>query len=213
LTPPEQVLECAIIASSGLQQVLGDELRPFEMRLAIVTFLPSFGEEAFISWLGNTLRSIRALSTSQAERLGGLVAARGWKRTATFLGDKRDDHRNDLLPALRKCEHLLDFYQRFKLKLSTPSTAEKWEALEREACELYPDGPETDELWSRAGGKNYQLGKGTQNGIARWHSALSSVRMGSGPKARDLLAKMCQDFPNNEHLRLYAQDTDIVGRR
>jgi len=213
LTPPEPVLEYAIIASSGLQQVLDDELKPFEMRLAVVTFLPSFGEEAFISWLGNTLRIIIALSTSQADRLGGLVAARGWKRTATFLGEKRDDHRNDLLPALRKCDHLLDFYQRFKLKLSTPSTAEKWEALEREACELYPDGPETDELWSRAGGKNYQLAKGTKNGIARWHSALSSVRMGSGPKPRDLLAKMCQDFPNNEHLRLYAQDTDIVGRR
>jgi hypothetical protein len=212
VTPPEPVLERAIIASPGCQQVLGDELKPFGTRLAIVASLPSFGEDALINWLGNTLRSIRALSTSQAEQLGGLVAARGWKRAAKFLAAKRDDYRNDLLPALRKCEHLLDFYLRFKLKLSTPSEAEKWEALEREAYELYPDGPETDELWSRAGGKNYQLGKGTQNGIARWHSALSSVRMGSGPKARELLAKMCQDFPNNEHLPLYAQDTDIVGR-
>ncbi|MUI14791.1 hypothetical protein GJV26_20325 [Massilia dura] len=211
MAPPEPVLECAIVASPRLQQVLGDELKPFEIRLAIVASLPLFGEEALVTWLGNTLRSIRALSTSQAEQLGGLVAARGWKLAAEFLAAKRDDYRNDLLPALRRCEHLLDFYLRLKLKLSTPSRAEKWRALEREACELYPDGPETDELWSRAGGKNYQLGKGTQNGIARWHSALSLVRMGSGPKARELLAEMCQDFPNNEPLRLYAQDTDIVG--
>ncbi len=212
VTPPEPLLERAIVASSGLQHVLADQLKAFETRLVIVVSLPSFSEEALITWLDNTLRTNTALSPSQAEQLGGLVAARDWKRAAKFLAAKRDDYRNDLLPALRKCEHLLDFYLRLKLKLSTPSKAQKWQAFEREACELYPDGPETNELWSRAGGKNYQLGKGPQNGIARWHRALSSVRMGSGPKASELLARMYQDFPNNEHLRLYAQDIDIVGR-
>ncbi len=212
VTLPEPTLERAIVASSGLQHVLDDGLKPFETRLAIVAALSSFGEEYFITWLSNTLRNIRALSTNQAETLGVLVADRDWKLAAKFLATERDHYRNDLFPALRKCGHLLDFYLRWMLNLSTPSEAEKWEALERVACELYPDGPETNELWSRAGGKNYQLEKGTLNGIARWHSALSSVRRGSGPKARELLAKMCLDFPNNEHLRLYAQDTDIVGR-
>lgn len=209
---PESVLERTIVANPGLKAVLGDELQPFEMRLAIVASLPSFGEEALISWLDNTLRRMRALSTNQAEQLGSLVAARGWKRAAKFLAEKRNDYRDDLLSALRKCDHLLDLYLRLKLKLSTPTEAEKWEALERQACELYPDGPETHELWSRAGGKSYQLVKGIQSGIARWHSALSTVRMGSGPKAHELLAKMYQDFPDNEHLRLYAQDTDIFRR-
>ncbi|MGC0077673.1 effector-associated domain EAD1-containing protein [Ralstonia pseudosolanacearum] len=99
------------------------------------------------------------------------------------------------------------------LEISKPSAAEKWNAFEKEARELYPSGPDSDELWSRAGGKNSDLSGRSQNGATRWHTALNSIRYGARPTTRELLTVMCQDFPLNEKLRLYASDTDIVGWR
>jgi hypothetical protein len=108
---------------------------------------------------------------------------------------------------------LLSFYTRWKLGISKISAAEKWKAFEDEVCELYPSGPDSDELWSRAGGKNSDLPGRSQNGSTRWHTALNSIRFGGRPTSHDLLKMMCKDFPMNEKLRLYINDTDIVGWR
>ncbi|WP_236514196.1 effector-associated domain EAD1-containing protein [Pseudomonas tremae] len=112
---------------------------------------------------------------------------------------------------LRLCADLLSFYTRWKLGISRPSADEKWRILEDVVCELYPSGPDSDELWSRAGGKNSDLPGWSQNGATRWHSALNSVRLGGRPTARDLLKLMCHSYPRNENLLLFISDTDIVG--
>lgn len=39
------------------------------------------------------------------------------------------------------------------------------------------------------------------------------LRYGSRPPVRDLLGVMCKDYSGNEKLRLFANDTDIVGWR
>jgi|JI6StandDraft_1071083.scaffolds.fasta_scaffold03102_6 hypothetical protein len=213
MTPPEAELERAIMSSSSLQSVLERSSVAVDARLSIVRALPSFREEMFITWLNNLLRVIRILSHTDSEQLGTLVASRRWDRAAKYLSDRLADHRPDLMPGLRLCADLLSFYTRWMLGVSKPSAAEKWNAFEKEARELYPSGPDSDELWSRAGGKNSDLPGRSQNGATRWHTALNSIRYGARPTARELLAVMRRDFPLNERLYLYATDTDIIGWR
>ncbi|HCG0885749.1 TPA: hypothetical protein NJH56_001532 [Pseudomonas aeruginosa] len=211
VTFPEAPLESAIMASSSLRSVLERSSVKVDVRLAIVSALPSFTEEMFITWLNNVLRDTRMLSHTDSEQLGALVASRHWERAAKHLSDRLADNRSDLMPGLRLCANLLGFYARWKLGISKPNTTEKWKAFEEEARELYPSGPDSDELWSRAGGKNSNLPGGSHNGVTRWRIALNSIRYGGRPTTRELLTVMRQDFPWNEKLRLFASDTDIVG--
>lgn len=213
VTPPEAPLERAIMASSSLQSVLERSSVTVDARLSIVSALPSFREDVFITWLNNLLRSVSILSHTDSEQLGTLVASRRWDRAATFLSDRLVDHRPDIMPGLRLCADLLNFYTLWILGISKPNAAEKWSEFEKEACELYPSGPDSIELWSRAGGKNFDLPGWSHNGATRWHTALNSIRYGARPTTRELLAVMRRDFPLNEKLRLYANDKDIVGWR
>jgi GTPase-associated protein 1, N-terminal domain type 1/Effector-associated domain 1 len=213
LALPEAPLERLIMASSSLLSVLEEQSVTLNARLAIISALQPFLEEMFIPWLNNLLSGVRLLSHSDAEQIGTLVASRRWERAAKYLSDRLADHRPDLMPGLRLCSGLLSFYTRWKLDISKPTTAEKWSAFEEEACVLYPNGPDSDELWSRAGGKNSDLPGLSKNGATRWHAALNSIRYGRHPTARELLAAMCRDYPSNEKLRFYASDTEIVGRR
>ena len=213
MTPPEAELERAIMSSSSLQSVLERASVAVDVRISIVSVLPSFREEMFITWLNSLLRGIRILSHTDSEQLGTLVASRRWDRAAKYLSDRLADHRPDLMPGLRLCADLLNFYTCWRLGILKPSAAEKWKAFEDEARELYPSGPDSSELWSRAGGKNSDLPGRIQSGATRWHTALSSIRYGVRPTARELLAVMSRDFPGNDKLRLYASDTDIVGWR
>jgi hypothetical protein len=211
MTPPEAALEQTIMSSSSLGSVLERSSVAVDARLSIISALPSFREEVFITWLNNLLRSIRTLSHTDSERLGTLLASRRWERAAKHLSDRLADHRPDLMPGLRLCADLLDFFTRWMRGISKPSAAEKWDEFEKVVRELYPSGPDSDELWSRAGGKNSDLPGRSQNGATRWHTALNSIRYGGLPSRCDLLKVMCQDFPLNERLRLYATDTDFVG--
>lgn len=213
IIPPEAPLERAIIASPSLQSVLEMSSVTVEARLAIVSALSSFSEEMFITWLNNLLRGVHILSPTASERLGMLLAYRRWDHAAKYLSDQLANHRRDLMLGLRLCADLLSVYTRWKLGISKPSAADKLKAFEDEACELYPSGPDSGELWSRAGGKNSDLPGRLQDGATRWHSALNSIRYGGHPSRRELLKVMCQDFPLNEKLRLYVSDTDIVGWR
>lgn len=213
VSAPEPELEHAVLSSSNLQFVLEDTSAPLKTRLAIVSALLSFREDAFVGFLTPLLRNSLSLSHVDAVQLGTLVASRRWGRAVQYLWDRFADRRNDLAPALQQCTSLLSFYQRWKLGISKPSIEDKWRAFEEAACELYPTGPDHEQLWSRAGGKNSDLPGASQNGGARWHSAIRSLRYGGHPHVRDLLRVMCTDFSENEKLRLFASDTDIVGRR
>lgn len=212
VTAPETQLEQAIITGAQLEPVLARATVAVETRLAIVGALASFTEDMFITWLGNLLRGFSRLPAAIAEQIGTLIAARRWERAARYLGDQLRVHRQDLLPALQKCASLLGPITRWLLGISVPTASEKWAALEEEACELYAGGPDDSELWSRAGGKRSDLPSANQSGSTRWHKALYSIRLGGRPHARELLAQMCRDYPSNDKLRLYASDSDIVGR-
>jgi hypothetical protein len=207
---PEAPLERAIVASSNLRSMLERSSVPLDARLAIVSGLPSFAEDKFIAWLDSLLKGARKLPHADSEQLGTLVASRHWKAAAKYLSDQLAN-RPDIKPGLRLCADLLSFYTRWKLGISRPSADEKWKIFEDVVCELYPGGPDSDELWSRAGGKNSDLPGWAQNGATRWHIALNLVRFGGCPTARDLLKVMRHSYPKNEKLHLLISDTDIVG--
>ncbi len=210
--PLELPLQSAIMASSKLQSLLESSSMAFDVCLAIVSALPLFSEEGFLAWLSKRLRNTRMLSHADSERLGALVASRRWKSVAEYLSDRLADHRPDLMAGLRVCASMLPVITRWWRGISEPSAEEKWCALEEEAHELYPSGPDHNELWSRAGGQNSKLSGLREPGATRWHLALNSIRHGGRPSARELLAVMRDEYPSNQKLRLYANDTDIVGR-
>lgn len=211
VTSPEHPLERVILNILMPRTASGGANLPLESGLAIISALPSFPEDRFLSWVHSALAAHRHLSLAGAEQLGVLMASRRWERAAKELADRYARSRPDLLPALRACAGLLGLVKCWLLGISKPTVTEKWAVLEEEACELYPDGPDTGELWSRAGGKNSALPSKISNGQARWHAALLSIRHGGKPAARDLLAEMAKDFYANEKIRLYASDSDIVG--
>ncbi|HDS1724664.1 effector-associated domain EAD1-containing protein [Pseudomonas putida] len=210
VTTPEAPLEQAIMASASLRPVLERFSTSFDTRLSIICGLPSFSEEQFIAWLKNIVIGAQKFSPAASEQLGTLVSSRHWDRTAKYLAERLAD-RPDFKPGLRLCAGLLPFYTRWMLGITKLSAAEKWRAFEDEARQLYPDGPDSGELWSRAGGKNSDLPGRSLNGATRWHKTLNSIRSGGRPTASDLLKIMCQDFPVNEKLRLFVNDTDIIG--
>lgn len=209
MSAPEPELAHAVLVSSDLPDVLQEASRPLKTRLAIVSALPSFREDAFVGFLTHLLQNSRSLSHVDAVQLGTLVASRRWDRAIQYLCDRLADRRYDLAPALQQCTSFLSLYQRWTLGISKPSIEDKWRAFEEAACDFYPTGPDHEQLWSRAGGKNSDLPGASQNGAARWHSAIRFLRHGGHPHVRDLLRVMCSDFSGNEKLRLFASDTDI----
>lgn len=211
-TIPEPPLERAILADSHLQRVLDKASVTFEACLAIVSVLSSFPEDRFISLLSNRLSSTSVIYRSDSEQLGVIIKSRHWKRTAKHIAERFYKRHPDLTHGLKLCADLLGFYLCWKLNLSRPSADEKWKSFEEEVLELYPHGPDSSELWSRAGGKNSDLLGSSQNGITRWHNALRSIRYGGRPTATMLLNVMLVDFPKNEKLCLFIRDSDIVGR-
>ena len=213
ITTPESDLEGAVLTSSDLQSVLQGAAVPPKTSLAIVAALPSFREDAFIGFLNFMLRVKSSLLHADSIQIGVLVAARRWDRAIYHLCNLLAGGRYDLKPALQQCANLLSIWQRWMLGISKPSVEDKWRAFEEIACEFYPTGPDHDQLWSRAGGKNSDLPGQSQNGRTRWHIALKSLRYSGFPPVRDLLRVMCNDFSGSDKLSLFASDTDIVGWR
>ena len=208
----EAELEQAIVCSTVLDQTLAKPTVSIATRLSMISSLPSFTEENFISWIRELLNSVRSIQYSEAEQLGRLIFSRCWKAAASHLVDHFALHRPDLKPCLMVCTDFLSWYTAWKLGISKPSVSDKWNAFEKLACELYPNGPDADELWSRARGKNSDLSNQNQSGSARWHSALNKIRYGRGPTPKELMGTMLSDFPDNEELRFFTNDSDMLGK-
>lgn len=95
-----------------------------------------------------------------------------------------------------------------------PTRDEWWLELERVGLELYPHGPDEQDLWSRAGGDVSVLRPGL-NGRAAWHSALRVARLGGNIDKARLIETMRTDFPQNASLGhlLAMQGRGLLGTR
>jgi len=212
LDAPEDVLESEILAHAGLTSVLGNQHIDLVKRLAIISALPGFTEHRFAGWLQTQMTMGQRLTPNAAEALGRLMLARQWKATVRDLASRYGVTRADLHPTFHACAVMLSIFDRWKLPISPPTSAEKWAAFIDVASHLYSDGPGHNELWSRAGGDNAELPYGA-TGRARWQAAISYVRNGAHPSMRELITAMRIEHPRNEELAVFASDPDIVGKR
>lgn len=77
-----------------------------------------------------------------------------------------------------------------------------WSVFEKILIELYPFGPQDQEVWSRSGGDLSRL-QFHSTGQAAWHAALRALKQGGGGRNIDfdsLLSTAKEDFPNHSML-------------
>lgn len=210
LFKPDQELQSAILATDRLETTL-DTLTSQRIGAAIqiVAALEQYDEHRFTRLLQRMISSNDSFPFLDAEGIGRLVSERRWDTVANDLLARYRSDRCDLEPALRTCYTMYNSWTRFFLGLTPVSESEKWEAFEELAAELYPAGPDHDDLWRRAGGKDADL-KHRGNGHDRWRQALRKIRYGKRPRPTALLKRMLEDYPRNEHLR-YLSDNHVFG--
>ncbi len=204
---PDPQLEATLLASQALDQMLQTlALTDAKIAMQVIEVLPAYEESRFLQWLECWLSTHRSMAFSEAELLGGLLHVRHWQRAVDRLVRAASTGRNEVKPALRCCRKMVNFFDVWLLGLSVITSDEKWLVLEELAANLYPSGPDTGELWERAGGRNSHLAcSGT--GQVRWHDALSQMRKGRSPQLARLLEEMKRDFPANSQLNHLANDS------
>ena len=208
---PENDLQAAILEDEGLERTL-DALIPDRVGTAvrIVAALGRYDQQKFLRLLRESTSRTTSLAISDAESIGRLVLKRGWKDVAADLVGQCKTGRRDLIPTLRACSDMLDFWDRFILGAVPVSDREKWEGLQELATDLYAGGPGDLELWERAGGDRADL-SAVGDGRTQWRRAVRNIRNGRGPIVSALLAAMMEDFPNNERIPHLAMDRTFGG--
>ena len=154
----------------------------------------------FISGYNEQLSQLDVIS------LGKIVSLKRWERCAENIYEKAK-YNHSYRPALQECYLLLDRWKRFNISLFgyissiSINQDEWWAELQSVACDLFPKGPDDDNLWEKADGKNSELHHKT-TGVDAWQKALLMLRQGG---CRDitipkLLKAMKNRFPNNQKL-------------
>lgn len=91
---------------------------------------------------------------------------------------------------------------------NTPPTADAWQRLENILADLYPIGPQDQEIWTRAGGDLSRL-QLNGSGRAKWFAALRTLRLGGGGpgiQQKSLIRAALDDFPHYEELSRLLND-------
>lgn len=114
--------------------------------------------------------------------LGKIVLKKRWEKCAENIYEKSKWNASYRV-ALQECYLLLGLLSRFSLSLSgwlsniAISEDEWWESLHKIACNLFPKGPNDDNLWEKADGKASELHHDT-TGEDAWRKALAKLRKG-----------------------------------
>lgn len=96
--------------------------------------------------------------------------------------------------------------KRLDATLAAAEGSRVWRQLEEILSDLYPAGPQDQELWLRAGGDVSRL-RLTATGRASWFAALRTLRQGGGGAgiSQNSLTDMAlQDFPHHQELKSLA---------
>jgi hypothetical protein len=203
---PDPQLEMAITANINLDTNIKTlALTDIKIAMQLINVLPTYTELRFIPLLKCWLLAHRRMGFSEAEFLGNIISKRHWQRAVNFLISAVKSGQNEVKPALSNCLDMVGYFDKWTLGLSVITRDDKWLILEELTVDLYPRGPDDNELWERAGGQNYHL-KTSGTGQARWHNALSLIRRGSAPSVVQLLAEMNHDFPTNAQINHLSND-------
>lgn len=159
----------------------------------------------FRRWVSAAVRAVRELTPTDGDLLGRVVALRGKSDIVDDLISFYRAGRGDLKPVLRHCLSLIGFFDRWSLGLAPVSAAQKWDVFTELAADLFPNGPDQDALWERAGGRDADL-RHHGTGKERWRGAIREIQNGRPPRVSKLIQQMRGDFPENGNLRLMAND-------
>lgn len=207
--PPEEKLANELIAPSRRDHALDQLVTNPERAVAFFRLLPQINEGVFISWCDKLLTRTSSISAPASKSIGRLIFARQWRDAAKKLASYAQFQlRRDLLPALEICVDLIGYFNQLFLGIwSAPPTAARWQILEEIAIDLYPRGPDQNELWSRSGGKNGQLPIGG-TGAEAWRHVISRAKNGKlDVEMSAMLKQMEEDYPANEILRKMRSDS------
>ncbi|MCA1790823.1 MAG: effector-associated domain EAD1-containing protein [Thioalkalivibrio sp.] len=206
---PEAALERAIVATPTLLDGRFTSGQPPVRVLALFERFPAIAESAFEHWIATSVQRAQHWSEAEARQAGRLIRKRGWRSGARRIYQE-SANQSDLQPALDECASLLGALDQFRLLLLGPRKPREnkralhgaWaEAFIEVAVDNFPDGPDQDYVWRRAGGDPSRLYG--RSGRERWLCALDLIERGSAGKdidARRLLDVMRRERPNNPQL-------------
>lgn len=210
-TSPEAPLTDRILGDARLGQLLDRvTARGMAEGLRLVDALGGLDPNKFRTWILSAVRSAHPLPSADAELIGRALATRQRRDIVSEVLTLYRGGRSDLAPALRHCLDLIGFWEKMFLDLTSVSSAEKWDSLVELAAELYPEGPDQDALWSRAGGRDSDL-RHHGTGKERWHAAFRGIQNGRPPRASKLIGQMRADYSENPYLRMAAGDALFRG--
>jgi hypothetical protein len=174
----------------------------------LVVALSGIDEDRVVAWFDGVAVTGRPFTQPQAEQLGHIILERRWFRLLDRIKDSAVS-RPELRATLGIGASMLSPITRWSMGISDVGVDDKWESFARIAADLYPAGPDQNAVWERCGGKDADLPR-FATGQSAWRTVTQLVRRGRGPLARDLIAEMIKDYPNNADLRFVAGDKDIT---
>jgi hypothetical protein len=208
----EQELEQRVLSDPKLDRLLaGLAGGLISTGVRVLAALPGLDYTRFRRWVADVAREHKLLSHQNAELLGHSIASRGQREIVDDLISLRRSGRKDLNPALRVCLNLIGLWDRWLLDLLPISNADKWETFVRIAADLYPSGPDHENLWERSEGRGSDLTH-SGNGMSRWRDAVRSIQRGKPPSVDRLIREMRRDYEANTQLRFLAEDPLFKAR-
>lgn len=153
------------------------------------------------------LALLPALDAGTAPRVGKLVAAKRWSRSAEVLL-ARAKTSADFRPAVRACAGMFSLWDKIfnsALFNHQTSTQDVWQLLEQTMKDLYEKGPDESGIWRKAGGDPTRLVSG-QTRAEQWEGAIRLLRQGGGGAATagSLVQAALAQFPQNPNLKALA---------
>ena len=211
----ERVLEDEVLDKSRIsKQVASAQAGGVSFLVNLFKRFPRLNSHQFKELMDTVLGSRHSINGFDAVLVGRLIMERSWRDCAKQLAWHLDTrNRRDLAPAVRECQSLLGWFDSFQLKWTGKldgvhiTEDDWWGALYETAMELYPYGPDQDQLWERAGGDLATVNR-YQSGRAGWSDALKALRRGGGGeniRPRKLLKEMRRDYANSPKLHLLQQ--------
>lgn len=199
----DPILENSIYNIPNLiQKMKQDSLYNIKGVLNIFSLITLFSESEFINWFIFWLDSSSRKVVEDMSTIGDLIQRKIWNEAAKVVFDKSKSSSANLNIILSHCKELLLIWDR--ITLGSVTDEDKWQALLQLLESLYPKGPEEQDIWTRAGGKDYRLwllGSGSDN----WRKALKKIRQGSKPNPSNLINVAQLDFPNNPQISILSR--------
>lgn len=182
-----------------------DPARSLHAGVSAFERIPGWSEWDLLGWLRVAQPLLPRLSRADAARLGHVVAERGWRGAASEIFSRRGVAA--LLGAVPAVVPLLSIFQQWVaafegLNREAVHHPDWYDALLELATTLYPNGPEQNRVWERAGGDPSRI-EGW-SGRDRWRSAITLLRSGGAGKTaspRRLTWEMVSEFTSNPDLK------------